>query len=66
MCVPSRLKVVEALAAGRPEDLIGTAECEWLDFKRDLYHLESDKGKFELCKDVAALANSQGGLVFAE
>lgn len=63
MSIPSRLKVIEALAAGRPNDLIGMAECEWLDFKKDPYHLESDRGKFELCKDVAALANSQGGLV---
>jgi hypothetical protein len=42
---------------------MGMAECVWLDFKRAPYALDTAKGKFELCKDVAAFANAQGGLL---
>ncbi|AQZ62941.1 unnamed protein product [[Actinomadura] parvosata subsp. kistnae] len=35
----------------------------WLDFKSAPYALQIDKAKFELCKDVAAFANAQGGLL---
>lgn len=51
------------LASGQPDGMLGVAECAWLDFKETPYALASDKGKFELCKDVAALANAQGGLL---
>ncbi|MFF3378078.1 helix-turn-helix domain-containing protein [Streptomyces sp. NPDC002680] len=59
----SRSALIEALAAGRPDDLRGVAENSWLDFKRSPYDLASEKGKFELCKDVAAFANAHGGLL---
>ncbi|WP_165983977.1 helix-turn-helix domain-containing protein [Streptomyces sp. YIM 98790] len=59
----SRSALIEALAAGRPDDLRGVAENSWLDFKRSPYDLTSEKGRFELCKDVAAFANDQGGLL---
>jgi predicted HTH transcriptional regulator len=58
---PSAL--IEALAAGKPDDLLGTAETSWVDFKRSPYAMTSEKDKFELCKDVAAFANAQGGLL---
>ncbi|MFJ2907346.1 helix-turn-helix domain-containing protein [Streptomyces sp. NPDC087212] len=59
----SRSALIEALAAGRPDDLRGVAENSWLDFKRSPYDLAAEKGKFELCKDVAAFANAHGGLL---
>ncbi|GGL55205.1 AlbA family DNA-binding domain-containing protein [Planomonospora parontospora] len=63
MTVSSRSALIEALASGRPEELLDTAESAWLDFKTAPYALNTDKGKFELCKDVAAFANAQGGLL---
>ncbi|GAA1613932.1 hypothetical protein GCM10009733_007580 [Nonomuraea maheshkhaliensis] len=63
MTVSSRAAVIEALASGRAEELLDTAENAWLDFKSSPYALKSDKAKFELCKDVAAFANAQGGLL---
>lgn len=63
MTFHSRSEIIEALSSGRAEDILGIAENAWLDFKRAPYALDSDKGKFELCKDVAAFANAQGGLL---
>lgn len=40
----------------------GIREDQTLDFKKDL-ELSSEKGKFELLKDVSALANSAGGVL---
>ncbi len=47
------------------ESLVGNpeaTEAEDLDYKRDHYE-SSDKGKEELAKDVAALANHRGGVL---
>jgi hypothetical protein len=63
MTVHSDLNLVAALAQGTPERLIGTAESDGLDFKQSPYPLGTDKGKYDLCSDVTALANSQGGLI---
>jgi predicted HTH transcriptional regulator len=41
-------------------NLVGIAESETLEFKRDTYGT-SDRAKQELCKDVSALANTVGG-----
>lgn len=46
-----------------PESLIGVRESEQIDFKGEPYHFEA-KGKdnkFEIAKDVAAIANSKQG-----
>jgi len=58
----------EALAGGNFDRLIGTAESNWLDFKLTGYAMQdvnsaklSAKGRWELCKDVAELANQHGG-----
>ncbi|GAA4083109.1 AlbA family DNA-binding domain-containing protein [Nonomuraea soli] len=59
----TRSDLITALATGRARDLIGLAENGWLDFKSAPYALASGRNKFELCKDVAALANAQGGLL---
>lgn len=63
MVTANRSTVIEALAANRPEDLIGLAESSVVDFKSTPYAVDTDRGKFELCKDVAAFANAQGGLL---
>jgi hypothetical protein len=53
-----------ALRAGRPEDLLGLAECAWLDAKGGIYRLDTPAGPEELAKDVTAFANARtGGLL---
>lgn len=66
MVVNSTAELVTALATGAFEAIIGTPESEWLDFKEQPYALNdeqklSNKGKWELAKDVAGFANHQGG-----
>ncbi|WP_371523239.1 helix-turn-helix domain-containing protein [Kitasatospora sp. NBC_01300] len=63
MALNSRTEVVAALSSGRPQDLLGTAENDWLDFKTAPYDLKTPHGKAELAKDVAAFANRGGGLI---
>lgn len=53
--------VVAALDGGDDAALLGEPETEHLDFKEQPYLLGTDKGRWELAKDVAALANSGGG-----
>jgi hypothetical protein len=53
-----------ALRAGRPEELLGVAECGWLDVKSGIYQLDDPASAEELAKDVAAFANTKtGGLL---
>jgi hypothetical protein len=61
--VSSRAALVEALVTGAPDRIFGTPESAWLDFKRDLYDLRSNSGKWEFLKDVVSLANAQGGVL---
>ncbi|MEZ0095905.1 hypothetical protein ABH925_007108 [Streptacidiphilus sp. EB129] len=68
MTVTSRAQLIAALAAKQPAQLIGTRESDWVDFKSahpdtGPYDLGTDKGKYELAKDVAAFANAGGGLI---
>jgi hypothetical protein len=51
------------LDAGLSEALVGQPEGEWLDAKRAPYRLDEEGQEFELAKDVAALANAEGGLI---
>ncbi len=55
--------VLEKLEARDFEALIGLMESEWLDAKETPYHLDSQKQKLELAKDVAAFANAAGGII---
>jgi hypothetical protein len=61
------LNIIEAraaLRAGRPEELLGVAECGWLDVKGGIYRLDDLANAEELAKDVAAFANTKtGGLI---
>lgn len=53
-----------ALRAGRPADLLGLAECGWLDAKAGVYRLDDPAKALELAKDAAAFANSgTGGMI---
>jgi hypothetical protein len=46
-----------------PAALVGQMESQWLEVKRELYDLSKVQQKIELAKDVAALANSGGGVI---
>ncbi|MBK3564485.1 RNA-binding domain-containing protein [Streptomyces sp. MBT62] len=65
--VDSRVRIVTLLAQQRPEAIVGIPESEWVDFKgvgpAGPYDLSLDSKKYELAKDVAALANAAGGLL---
>jgi hypothetical protein len=53
-----------ALKAGRPADLLGLAECGWLDVKAGVYQLDDPVKALELAKDVASSANTEtGGMI---
>ncbi|MBR7826647.1 hypothetical protein KDK95_10050 [Actinospica sp. MGRD01-02] len=56
-------EIITALAQYRAADVKGTVETTTLEFKRCLYPLDQDKGKFDLCLHVAAMANASGGLI---
>ena len=53
-----------ALRKGEPAELLGLAECGWLDAKEGVYQLDDPAKAEELVKDVAGFANaSTGGLL---
>ena len=53
----------DLIRAGQAQALIGTYESEWLEAKAAPYRLEEHAEAFELAKDVAALANADGGII---
>lgn len=61
MAVASMEELRVALGESSPGRLLGTLESIWVDFKSQAYLLGTDRGSWELCKDVAALANASGG-----
>jgi schlafen family protein len=54
---------LELLEAGRGNAIIGTRESQQIEFKQTPYRLDEERQKFELAKDVSALANASGGIV---
>src|SRR5580658_3470968 len=56
-------EVLEKLAAGDFQSLIGITESAWIDAKEMPYILDTPKKKMELAKDVSAFANSGGGII---
>lgn len=63
---PTRGQLLEAISTD-PARLIGETESQWLDFKTEP-HLKpnkktEDKHRFELAKDVTAMANAGGGVI---
>lgn len=58
MAVATIEELRSAFEDGQPERIIGTLESGWVDFKSQPYPLSTDRGAWELCKDVAGLANA--------
>ncbi|MGC9610851.1 MAG: ATP-binding protein [Minisyncoccia bacterium] len=54
-------KLKEILKSKQIEQLIGYAENHFFDAKRDFYNLLDPKDKHEICKDISAFANNNGG-----
>jgi hypothetical protein len=58
--VQDALRLLDARAF---DGFIGARESQTVEFKREPYRLAHENQKFELAKDVAALANGQGGVL---
>lgn len=56
-------KLVELFRGGCFHKVIGVEETENIDFKKEPYFLSTEDKKYELAKDVAAIANSGGGII---
>jgi len=56
-------QVAILLRAGDYDSVLGTRETQTLDFKANWYRLDEPAQKFELGKDVAAMANKDGGYI---
>lgn len=56
-------EILSVLRSGELDKLIGLEETDSFDAKKGIYDVSVDKGKFELAKDVAAFANSGGGII---
>jgi hypothetical protein len=54
---------LDLVRASRSELLIGMRESDWLEVKRAPYRLDEPAEEIELAKDVAAMANSGGGMI---
>lgn len=55
---PNTELLVSLLASGQGEAFVGTPECQSLECKRSV-DLDNERNKFELSKDLAAIANSE-------
>lgn len=63
MAVSTQTDLIIALERGQFDLVIETQEANWIDFKEAPYQIEHRRQKWELAKDVAAIANSQGGII---
>ena len=63
MAAASRVELLEVLARGQFDEILGTAEGQQIEFKEHAYNLASPKGGRDLVADVAAFANARGGVV---
>src|SRR5438105_1779550 len=61
MSVSSPGELLTTLARGDYDAIPGTPEAANLDFKEQPSRLDESPSKWELCKDVAALSNTDGG-----
>jgi hypothetical protein len=59
----TRDQALEILDSGEFERFIGATESLEVEFKGEPYRLEAAAQKFELAKDVSALANAAGGVI---
>lgn len=56
-------EILEILASGMFEKLVGTLENEFFDAKAEPWDLDLDRGKLDLAKDVSSFANWRGGII---
>lgn len=56
-------EILAALCEGRDADLIGLEESTTFDAKSEPYRLDDPKSRWELAKDVSAMANAEGGIL---
>lgn len=63
MPVANQTELLLVLERGQFDTVLGTPEADYLDFKEAPYQLDLPRQKWELAKDVAALANSRGGVI---
>ena len=63
VAVQNYVDLLLALENGDYDLVLGTAECDDIEFKSGAYLLDQPRQKWELAKDVAALANSRGGII---
>ncbi len=64
MAVDNQTELVRALDRHDAQAVLGTPESSWVDFKDPrAYPLDTETSKWELAKDVAAMANADGGLL---
>jgi hypothetical protein len=62
--VPSSLQeMLVLLTEGLAHELIGVEESRWLDVKGQPYLFDKERTKWELGKDISAMANAEGGLI---
>ncbi len=59
----SRVELLEFLARGMFDEIVGTEEGPQIEFKEQAYTLASPKGRRDLVADVASFANSRGGVI---
>ena len=62
MAVSSLPELLEALR-GDQNEILGTPECAWVEFKSEPYRLNENWAKIELVKDVTAMANGKSGAI---
>ena len=63
LAVQNYVDLLLALENGNFDLVLGTAESDDIEFKQGAYLLDQPRQKWELAKDVAALANSRGGTI---
>lgn len=56
-------EILAALREGRDADLIGLEESTTFDAKSEPYRMDDPKTRWELAKDVSAMANAEGGIL---
>lgn len=56
-------EVLAALVHGDDASIVGLAESVWFEAKGEPYRLDDAKSKWELAKDVSAMANAEGGVI---
>jgi len=56
-------QIQEILTRGAFDELNGALENEFFEAKSEPWDLRSERGKFDLAKDVSSLANGHGGII---